>query len=102
MVGRRHMFSVSLYGSGTPSRSRLHATAEKVKVNALFCINQVVNFVFFADMILQFFLHVQLPKHKGGVWIRNHKKIIKRYLKGAFFCGLCVYHTLFCLDVHGN
>ena len=58
---------------------------KKVKVNALFCINQVVNFVFFADMILQFFLHVQLPKHKGGVWIRNHKKIIKRYLKGAFF-----------------
>ena len=29
VVGRRHLFSVGLYGVGTPGRSRVHATSEK-------------------------------------------------------------------------
>lgn len=58
---------------------------QRVTIDALFCINQAVNLIFFADMVLQFFLHVQLPKAEGGVWIRNHRKLVRRYLKGAFF-----------------
>jgi len=58
---------------------------DAVRVDALFCINQVINFVFFVDMILQFFLHVQLPKAQGSIWIRGHRKIVLRYVRGAFF-----------------
>ena len=58
---------------------------DAVRVDALFCINQVINFVFFVDMILQFFLHVQLPKAQGSIWIRSHRKIVLRYVQGAFF-----------------
>ena len=54
-------------------------------ISVLFLINQAVNVVFFFDMLLQFFLHVQLPKSQGSIWIRNHGKIVRRYLKGAFF-----------------
>lgn len=35
-------------------------------VNALFVFNQLVNFIFAIDVVLQFFLHFQLPKSKVG------------------------------------
>ena len=51
----------------------------------LFTVNMFINLIFICDVTLQFFLHYQLPKAKGLVWVRNHKRIVKHYLKGYFW-----------------
>ena len=68
-----------------PAEVAFSRPTRRPTLDGLFVINQAVNLVFFVDMILQFFLHVQLPKAQGSVWIRNHGKIVRRYLRGAFF-----------------
>ena len=51
------------------------------ELNALFLVNQVVNLVFFLDIILQFFLPV--PDHSGEL-IRDRRKIARKYLLSWF------------------
>ncbi|KAJ8598336.1 hypothetical protein CTAYLR_002967 [Chrysophaeum taylorii] len=50
----------------------------------LFYLNQVMNLVFVADVMTQFFTHYQQPKVKGGAWVRNHGMIVGHYLRGNF------------------
>ena len=52
------------------------------EANTLFVINQLVNFVFIADLLVQFVMPV--PDPKTGELIRNHKKLAKKYLRGWF------------------
>jgi len=58
------------------------------QIDALFCVNQLVNFLFLVDVVLQFFLHYQLPKNLGSEWIRDHNMIVKNYLRGSFAMDL--------------
>ena len=48
---------------------------------AFFACTQIVNLVFIGDVGLQFFLHY---KDHQDTWVRNHARIVKRYLKGSF------------------
>lgn len=56
----------------------------ETKFDALFVINRAIDLVFLADMILQFFLMYPVKTNFGVMMEGNHKKIIKRYLKGWF------------------
>lgn len=48
---------------------------------AFFTCTQIVNLVFIGDVGLQFFLHYQ---DQQGTWVRNHARIVKKYLYGSF------------------
>lgn len=52
----------------------------------VFALNQVVNVVFVADMILQFFLHYEEPQTHE--WVRNGRAIAENYLRGYFVVDL--------------
>lgn len=54
-------------------------------INALFIINQMVNFIFILDIVAQFFIPVtdKSPENYGEL-VRNHKKIADNYLRGWF------------------
>ncbi|KAJ1451104.1 hypothetical protein M885DRAFT_530571 [Pelagophyceae sp. CCMP2097] len=57
------------------------------RLGALFAVNQVINVIFIVDVVLQFFLHYQLPKKQAFSWVRHHRRIVRHYLQ-----------TWFCLD----
>merc|ERR1719504_551490 len=56
----------------------------ETKFDALFIINRAIDLIFLADMILQFFLMYPVKTNFGVMMEGNHKKIIKRYLRGWF------------------
>jgi hypothetical protein len=69
-------------------------------VDSLFVINRLVDAIFFADLLLQFFLAIPTTtKHASGstvvVWETRFNRIARRYLKGMF----CF--DLFSLSVSG-
>ena len=53
----------------------------ETKVDGLFVINQLVNCIFIFDIGIQFFMPVL---DKNGQYIREHKKIAAKYMKGWF------------------
>lgn len=53
-------------------------------LNPLFFFNRFIDCIFCKDMVMQFFLKVQLRERRGTVWIRNRAQIRKRYFKGWF------------------
>jgi len=54
-----------------------------ISLNALFFFNRVIDFVFFLDMMLQFFLAFPDPQ-RPTMLVTDHKRIIKHYL-GSWF-----------------
>jgi len=52
----------------------------------MFWFNMLSTMFFTTDMVLQFFL--QIPSSTGDYWIFNHSKIIRSYLRNAFFIDL--------------
>jgi len=55
---------------------------------ALDVINVLVNLIFVAGIVVQFFLPVRENPKKGGRLIKKHKEIARRYLRGYFFIDL--------------
>jgi hypothetical protein len=54
------------------------------KHTGLFVTNLLVDIVFMADLVLQFFLAYKAPSHEGGRWVTNRRRIATRYLKTWF------------------
>uniref|UniRef100_A0A7S2BDX6 Ion transport domain-containing protein n=1 Tax=Florenciella parvula TaxID=236787 RepID=A0A7S2BDX6_9STRA len=50
----------------------------------LFWINQVVNLVFVADMVMQFFIPYKQSKAAGGHWVKGKRDITLHYLRTWF------------------
>lgn len=57
---------------------------ELVFENPLFWINRLIDTFFIKDMIMQFFLMVQVQGKRGTFWIRDRRKLTMMYLKGWF------------------
>ena len=53
-------------------------------LDPLFLVNQVVNAVFLADLVLQFFLMVPVTDKEGTRFVSNPSRIAKVYLRGWF------------------
>ena len=68
-------------------------------VNALFWCNQAVNLVFWADLLLQFFIPVT---GADGRTVRSHKRIARIYLTGWFALDLVSILPFDILDVAGT
>eukprot|EP00746_Dinoflagellata_sp_MGD_P138980 gnl/MRDRNA2_/MRDRNA2_72521_c0_seq1.p1 gnl/MRDRNA2_/MRDRNA2_72521_c0~~gnl/MRDRNA2_/MRDRNA2_72521_c0_seq1.p1 ORF type:complete len:802 (+),score=97.17 gnl/MRDRNA2_/MRDRNA2_72521_c0_seq1:217-2622(+) len=60
----------------------------QTSLNALFVFNRCIDFIFFKDMVMQFFLKVPTQSQAGQVWIRDQKLIARRYLRGWFVIDL--------------
>lgn len=56
----------------------------KTSFNPLFVFNRCIDLIFLKDMILQFFLKVQVQTQAGKVWISDAKEIRRLYLRGWF------------------
>ena len=69
--------------------------------DALFVVNQVVNFVFVVDLVLNFFLPFREDISKGGRTVREHARIARHYLRGWFFIDLVSVLPFDWLDVLG-
>lgn len=53
-------------------------------LNPLFALNRMIDFIFFIDMILQFFLMKEVDTDAGTVFIKDHKTLACMYLKSWF------------------
>eukprot|EP00746_Dinoflagellata_sp_MGD_P010751 gnl/MRDRNA2_/MRDRNA2_122325_c0_seq1.p1 gnl/MRDRNA2_/MRDRNA2_122325_c0~~gnl/MRDRNA2_/MRDRNA2_122325_c0_seq1.p1 ORF type:complete len:775 (-),score=115.46 gnl/MRDRNA2_/MRDRNA2_122325_c0_seq1:69-2393(-) len=61
---------------------------ESTGVNGLFIFNRGIDCLFLKDMMMQFFLKIQVHELKGTIWIKDRRKIAERYLKGWFVIDL--------------
>ena len=64
------------------------ALVDKVEVDALFIINQVVALIFVADMMINFRLPYKEPIKKGGATVKAPTKIAVKYLSSWFWIDL--------------
>ena len=64
------------------------ALVDKVEVDALFVINQVVALIFVADMGINFRLPYKEPIKKGGATVKDPTKIAVKYLSSWFWIDL--------------
>ena len=64
------------------------ALVDKVEVDALFIINQVVALIFVADMGINFRLPYKEPIKKGGATVKDPTKIAVKYLSSWFWIDL--------------
>ncbi|CAE8733498.1 unnamed protein product, partial [Polarella glacialis] len=60
----------------------------KPKIDWLYVVNRVVDFVFVKDMVMQFFMKVQKHTRQGTVWVRDRRRIAKMYIQAWFFIDL--------------
>lgn len=51
-------------------------------------IDLVVWFLYVVDLALQFFVWYKLPETSGGHWVRNHREIVRYYLRTSFALDL--------------
>jgi len=58
------------------------------QLNFLFVVNRLIDLVFTADMVMQFFLIFRESTELGGGWIRDRGRIRRHYLKGWFTIDL--------------
>lgn len=58
------------------------------EVDALFVINRLIDLVFLADLVLQFFIMYPVQHRYGTVYVTDNAAIIKRYLKTWFLLDL--------------
>ena len=57
------------------------------EINGVFIANRLVDLIFIADMVAQFFIMYQTSRGEeetGMVWINDRCLIVRRYLKGWF------------------
>ena len=53
-----------------------------------FTINLLVNFFFFVDLIMNFFMAYQVAPNKGGTWVTDRHTIVRHYLSTWFVIDL--------------
>jgi len=53
-----------------------------------FASNRLVDLIFFADIIITFFLPYRAPQRDGGIMVFDNRKIARNYLRGFFFLDL--------------
>lgn len=65
------------------------STAKEAFVSLMFWVDRFVDALFLKDMVMQFFLMVQVvDKHGNQRWLRNRKQLALRYCKGWFIPDL--------------
>ena len=60
------------------------AVMDPVEFDGLWCINWLVNLVFFCDLVMAFFTVYREKKSEGGRLVKDLKRIRWNYLKGWF------------------
>lgn len=60
----------------------------ETKLDALFVMNRLVDSVFLADMVLQFFIKIEVETPRGMTYLIRRRDIAKHYMKGWFFLDL--------------
>jgi hypothetical protein len=71
----------------------------------MFVIGTMIDLVFAKDTVMQFFTMYEERSTKGNVWVRNQRKIVRRYLKGWFvidFVSIFPFSRVFPLIFGGN
>jgi potassium voltage-gated channel Eag-related subfamily H protein 7 len=70
-------------------------------LNPLFAFNRLIDFVFFCDMILQFFLMKEVETDNGVVLIKDHRTLACLYVQSWFaldLVSILPYDLVGCLD----
>jgi hypothetical protein len=58
------------------------------EINTIFFINRFIDLLFVKDMLMAFFLMYEECTRKGRQFVRDHRKIVLRYIKSWFFIDL--------------
>lgn len=88
-----------LSGQGNGPADHVAGCSNDQLSGTIFWCNRIIDVIFFKDMIMQFYLKVEIKSRRGTVLVRDRGVIVKRYITGWFWPDLLAvipYDLLVC------